>query len=125
VVTFREVPRGFTRNRLLISVGTAIVLIVGIVRLPASPVRRRVYGRQTPCPLNLLWIVEGERAIDNWQAKLCGCKPPTSGAEHKELIEIRLVHPNPYAGSDVNAGAIHVLGSKWRLKRGTIQLVEE
>ena len=102
-----------------------LVSAIPIARLPASSLHRNVCGSQAPYPLNLLWIVEGERAIDNWQAKFCGCKPPPGWAEHKELMEFHLGRPNPYAGSDSNAGAIYVFDSKWRLRRGTIQSAEE
>ena len=57
------------------------LLIYG--NLKGSALHRYVCGSDAPFTENMMWLLYGERTIDNLPARLCGCKPPPGYAEYK------------------------------------------
>ena len=49
----------------------------------SSALHRHVCGSDAPFTENMMWLLHGERVIDNWPARLSGCKPPPGYAEYK------------------------------------------
>jgi len=57
------------------------LLIYG--NLKGSALHRYVCGSDAPFTENMMWLLYGERTIDNLPARLCGCAPPPGYAEFK------------------------------------------
>jgi hypothetical protein len=82
-----------------------------------SALHRYVCGSDAPFEENVMWILHGERVIDNLPARLCGCKSPPGYAEYKAKAGFhwengRLV----YTETGANYGAIQFALAQRRAK---------
>jgi hypothetical protein len=80
------------RLRPVLKVGVVLLCVVagvlGYGNRKRSALHRYVCGSDSPYPLNMMWLLYGESTIDNWPARLCGCKPPPGWAEYKAKAQL-------------------------------------
>jgi hypothetical protein len=57
-----------------------------------SALHHYVCGSDAPFDENMMWILYGERVIDNLPARLCGCEPPPGYAEYKAKVGFHWVN---------------------------------
>jgi len=66
--------------------GVVLCIVAGAFALAnwtGTRLHRYVCGSDAPFTENMMWLLYGERTIDNWPARLCGCTPPPGYAEFK------------------------------------------
>ena len=91
----------------------ALVGLVGAViafgTWKRSPLHTHVCGSDAPYSYNIRWLIEGAHTIDNWPARLCGCKPAPGYAEHQARVGFHSVNGHlHFANPDENWGVVQM-----------------